>query len=54
MRDWVVVVRETDRGFEGDIVGLGGAYGRRMGELMDRLLWMMVESEENSRREGGL
>ena len=49
MRDWVVVVKETNRGFEGDIVGLGGAYGRTMGELMDRLLWMMVESEENGR-----
>jgi hypothetical protein len=49
VRDWVVVVKETDLGFEGDIVGLGGAYGRTMGELMDRLLWMMVESEENGR-----
>ena len=35
--------------FAGVIVGLGGAYGRTMGELMDRLLWMMVESEENGR-----
>jgi hypothetical protein len=50
VRHWVVVVKEVERGFEGDIVGLGGASARTMGECMDRLLWMMVESEENGRK----
>jgi hypothetical protein len=49
MRHWVVVVKEVDGGFEGDIEGLGGAFGVTMFELMDRLRWMMVESEENGR-----
>ena len=50
MRGWVVVVKEVDGGFRGDIEDLGGAYGRTMGELMDRLRWMIVESEENGRQ----
>ena len=49
-RVWVLVVKEVDGGFEGDIEGLGGAYGRTMGELMNRLRWMIVESEENGRQ----
>lgn len=49
MRGWVVVVKEVDAGFEADIVDVGGAYGRTMDECMDRLRWMMVESEVNSR-----
>ena len=50
MRHWVVVVKEVERGFEGDIENLGGAFGETMFELMDRLRWMMVESEENGRK----
>ncbi len=50
MRGWVVVVKEVDGGFEGDIEHLGGAFGETMFELMDRLRWMMVESEENGRQ----
>ena len=50
MRRWVVVVREVDGGFEGDIEGLGGAFGATMVDLMNRLRWMMVESERNGRR----
>lgn len=49
-RVWVLVVKEVDGGFEGDIEGLGGAFGVTMFELMDRLRWMMVESEENGRQ----
>lgn len=49
MRGWVVVVKEVESGFEADIVDVGGAYGRTMPELIERLKWMLVESEVNSR-----
>ena len=48
-RVWVLVVKEVDGGFDGDIENLGGAFGETMFELMDRLRWMIVESEENGR-----
>jgi hypothetical protein len=49
VRDWVVVVKEVDSGFEADIVNVGGAYGRTMSECVDRLRLMLVESEVNGR-----